>query len=88
MRSRREKVKASLRDGEFVFDPEDMTDGLMELRELTDKGLVPVCALCGTPLDFALSPAQAGQKNVAPGVSCPKNLNHCQISVTFAREND
>ena len=88
MGSRKEKVRGSLKDGEFIFDPDSLPEGLMELRELTDRGLIPVCALCGTALDFALSPEQANQKNAAPGVFCSRNQNHCQISVAFWREND
>lgn len=78
----REKIEASLKENEFVFDPREMET--WKMREITSQGLHPVCCRCGTRLEFALSPAEAREKGVAPGVRCPKNLNHCQIAVEFA----
>lgn len=82
--SRREKVEASLGVNEFVYDSETM--GVQEIAERAAQGLLPVCGCCGARLEFALSPAEARAKRVAPGVRCPQNLNHCQIVVTFAED--
>lgn len=83
-RSRKEKVEASLGMNEFVYDSETM--GTEEIADRAAQGLLPVCECCGARLEFALSPAEARTKRVAPGVRCPQNLNHCQIVVDFARD--
>jgi hypothetical protein len=79
----REKIEASLKSDEFVFDPERMPT--MYIREMAAKGLYPVCSRCGTRLQFALSPSEAKEKGIPPGVRCPKMLSHCEIAVNFAR---
>lgn len=77
----REKIESSLKEGEVIFDPATMATG--SIRETAAKGLKPVCCKCGARLDFALSPEEAKSKSIAPGVRCPRNLNHCQIVVSF-----
>ena len=83
-RSRREKVEAGLKEDEFVFDSTEMSTE--QIQEKTALGLHPVCECCGARLEYALSRAETKKNGTYPGVRCPKNLNHCQIVVDFARE--
>jgi hypothetical protein len=79
----REKIEASIKKDEYIFDPEEMPSA--SIREMVAKGRYPVCRRCGTRLEFALSPIEAKEKHIAPSVRCPRNLNHCQIVVEFKR---
>ena len=81
----REKIKASLKEDENIFDSETME--VADIREMAAKGLHPVCCRCGSRLEFALSPSEARTKGIAPGLRCPKSLTHCQIVVEFPREH-
>jgi hypothetical protein len=81
----REKIESALKGNEYVFDPQEMPT--MSIREMAEKGLYPVCYRCGTRLEFALSPSEAKEKGIPPGVSCPKSLSHCQIAVDFANKD-
>jgi hypothetical protein len=82
--NRRDRVEQLLKGDEFIFESPEMHASL--IHEMVAKGLYPVCSECGARLEFALSPAEARSKAVAPGVRCPQNLNHCQIVVEFAAE--
>ncbi len=77
-------IAARLKRDEYIFEPETMP--LASIREKVAKGLHPVCKHCGTRLEFALSPTEAKQKRVAPGVRCPKDLRHYQVVVEFPRD--
>ncbi|MFC5457310.1 hypothetical protein [Prosthecobacter fluviatilis] len=83
-RSRREKVEANLKEGEYVFDSSEMS--VEVIQERAALGMHPVCACCGARLEYALSPAETKKHGTYPGVRCPVNLGHCQIVVDFARD--
>ena len=77
----RKRIEAKLAHDEFIFDP--TTDRLEFLESMTQKGVFPVCHRCGARLLYALTPEEARDKKVPPGVFCPKFLSHCQIVVEF-----
>jgi hypothetical protein len=79
----RQRIEASLKEGEYIFDYETP---LHSIRDMCAKGFFPVCPRCGTRLEFALSPTEAKEKRVAPGLRCPKDLRHCQVVVEFPRD--
>ena len=79
----REKIEKSLKPNEYIFD--SVTMPIFSLVEMESKNLYPVCGRCGSRLEYALNPQEAKRKGVPPGVRCPKNLNHCQITVEFPR---
>ena len=78
----RAKLQSMLKCDEYIFDSREMTTS--SILEMTANGLNPVCCKCGTRLEFALTPSEAKRKHIAPGVRCPRNINHCQIVVSFA----
>ena len=80
----KEKIETGLKENEFIFDSREMPTAL--IREMVAIGRYPVCRRCGAKLEFALSSAEAKEKGIAPGVRCPKNINHCQIAVDFAND--
>ena len=79
----KERLKDQLKADEFLFD--GLEDELFDVRPLIEQGKHPVCATCGARLQVALSPEQAKASGHPPGVYCPENKSHCQISVNFAR---
>jgi hypothetical protein len=81
----KERIEASLKEGEYIFDPKEMPTA--SIREMVAKGRFPVCKRCGARLEFALTPAEAKDKRIPPGVRCPRNLNHCQIVVEFGSDD-
>ena len=81
----KEKIKASLKEDEYIFDPQEMPTA--SIREMAANGRYPVCKRCGARLEFALSPTEAKEKRIAPGVRCPRNLNHFQIVVEFGSDD-
>jgi hypothetical protein len=82
----RQKIESCLKDDEFVFDPEKFPTAY--IREMAAKGMHPVCWRCGTRLEFAMSRAEAKEKDISPGIRCPRSLSHCQIALNFASEAD
>jgi hypothetical protein len=80
----KQKIEAGLKRDEYIFDAETMS--LASIRERVAKGFHPVCKRCGTRLEFALSPTEAKEKRIAPGLRCPKDLRHCQVVVDFPRD--
>lgn len=79
----RDTVEANLEADEFIFD--GMKDELFDVRPLIEEGKHPVCAKCGVRLQVALTPEAAKASGNPPGVYCPNNASHCQITVNFAR---
>lgn len=74
-------MKFDLKPDEYIFRPGVDTTGL--ILELSRQGKQPVCSKCGKRLIYALTPIQAREKRVPPGVYCPESLEHCQIVVSF-----
>jgi hypothetical protein len=78
----REKIESKLGPDEYVFDPAMTTAWIKEQEAL---GRFPACHRCGTRLEYALSPEQALEKGVSPGVRCPARLSHFQLIIEFPR---
>lgn len=75
------KIQAELKQGQFIFNPNE--HGTDCIQEVLEKGMVPVCYRCGALLAFALTPDEAREKHVPPGVHCPVNIRRCQVVVSF-----
>ncbi len=58
-----------------------------DIFKLHHQGKKFICAKCSSDLIAAFTKKDAQQHNIAPGIYCPKNLNHVNIHFNLKEEN-
>ena len=43
------------------------------------KGVLPLCPVCKSPVNVALTPEEARAQGIPPGMQCSKNPRHFQM---------